>query len=113
MPNISLVDIFKWVARAAALAVLIAALAYAFGTIAGYGGNTITAIQEGTRMNVNGVPGRSFVLWILDGFADPLNTDPGGATTAGFMAILQPFAVGLGVLTIAVFAWKLLNWVLR
>ena len=102
MPNIDLATILKWILIAAALGVLVVSLAYAFGTIAGYGGSAITAIQQGQQMEIGNVPGRSFVLWVLDGFADPLNTDYGGAATAGFMAVLQPFAIGLGVLTMAI-----------
>jgi len=113
VPNIDLVQILKWILTAAALAILVAALAYAFGSIAGYGGGAITAIQGGQQMEIGGVPGRSFVLWVLDGFADPLNVDYGGAATAGFLAILQPFAIGLGVLTMAIFAWKIVQAILR
>lgn len=113
MPTWDLVTIFRWVVTAAALAVLVAALAYAFGSIAGYGGAAIAEIQAAQKMPIGNVEGRSFVLYFIDVFADPTHQDAGGGSTAGWVAILQPFAIGLGILTIAVFAWKFVQAVLK
>ena len=97
---INFLDVVKWVLLAVILLALCAAVVTAFSGIPDFGGTQIDAIKEGQQIEIGGVPGKSLVLWLVRGLADPHATGD-----YGWLTLAKVFVTGFGVLAMAVLAW--------